>query len=77
MVLNDSEMLTVSKAAKYLGYPSWLLLQWLKCNLLRLLYCSLVPRSFPLSMFDCLQYTNAEGEGLGDLVVWLHKVDRK
>jgi len=30
---------------------------------------SLVPRLFPLSVFDRLQYANTEGEGLGDLAV--------
>ena len=29
---------------------------------------SLVPRPFPPPVFDCLQYANTEGEGLGDLV---------
>jgi len=28
--------------------------------------CSLVPRAFPPPVFDCLQYANMEGEGLGD-----------
>ena len=28
---------------------------------------SLVPRLFPPPIFDCLQYANTEGEGLGDL----------
>jgi len=46
MMLNDSEMLTVSKAAKYLFYPSWLLLQWLKCNLLSLLAVASFPGPF-------------------------------
>jgi len=29
---------------------------------------SLIPRPFPPPVFDCLQYTNMEGEGLGDLI---------
>ena len=29
---------------------------------------SLVPRPFPPPVFDCLQYANTKGEGLGDLV---------
>jgi len=33
-----------------------------------MLSSSLVPRPFPPSVFDCLQYAITEGEGLGDLV---------
>ena len=29
---------------------------------------SLVPRSFPPPVFDCLQYAKMEGEGLGERV---------
>ena len=29
---------------------------------------SLIPRPFPPPVFDCLQYANTEGEGLGDLI---------
>jgi len=32
--------------------------------------CSLIPRSFPPPVFDCLQYANMEGEGLGDLFMY-------
>jgi len=38
---------------------------------------SLVRRLFPPQVFDCLQYVNTEGEGLGDLVTWLPQVDRQ
>ena len=33
-----------------------------------IIYLSLVPRPFPPPVFDRLQYTNTEGEGLEDLV---------
>jgi len=33
------------------------------------IHASLVPRLFPPPVFDRLQYTNTEGEGLGDLVM--------
>jgi len=39
---------------------------------------SLIPRPFPPPVVDCLQYTNTEGEDLGDLVTcgYMRQVDR-
>jgi len=31
-------------------------------------FASLIPRLFPPSVFDCLQYANTEGEDLGDFI---------
>ena len=39
-------------------------------NELFLVTYSLIPRPFPPPVFDSLQYTNTEGEGLGDLVMY-------
>ena len=73
MVLNDSEIYAnclkgcqVSLLSKLIAFTV------AEVQSSQPISCSLIPRPFPLPVFDCLQYANAEGEGLGDLVVWLH-----
>ena len=55
-------------------------LKWLPDSFCHLTCCNvgLVPRPFPLLVFDRLQHPNTAGEGLGELVTcddrgWMHK----